>query len=325
MATTINLQRDIFVNAIFEAASKNKDIYFITADFGAQALDRFRAELGEQFIHAGICEQNMVDLAAGLALSGKISYIYAMVPFVTFRCFEQIKIGLATMNLPVTVLGVGSGYSYDDAGPTHYATEDIGCMRALGNIEILSPSDSVSTYACAKISYENPKFRYIRLDRKPLPSIYKEGESRFLEEGICEIERGDEICVITNGYMMQKVMEAKARLAQEGIHIGVADIFKIKPVNAASLKKIANTYKMLVTVEEHFLSGGIGSAIAEICVDFNLNIPLKRIGIEDAYHMDNGGRDYLHKLCRIDVDSLVERIKKCHSELMLKNKEPIPS
>lgn len=316
------LPRDVFVNTIYEAALKNRDIWFISADFGAQALDAFRANLKDQFIHAGISEQNMVDIAAGLALNGKTVYIYAMAPFVTFRCFEQVKVALATMNLPVTVIGVGAGYSYDDAGPTHYATEDISCMRALANVEILSPSDTQTTREAAKLTYTKPAFRYVRLDRKNLPTIYQDGDTRFLKEGVCEIDSGDDICILTTGYMMQKARKAKEILAKDGINVGIVDIFRIKPIRAEVLKAVVGKYKMAVTLEEHFLSGGLGSAVAEVFVDNDINIPLRRIGITDNYYFDNGGREYVHKLCGIDVDSVVKKVKAFSAQLSSSSKKP---
>ncbi len=303
------LPRDAFVNTIYDEAIKNKNVYFLSADLGAEALDKFRDNLKGQFIHAGISEQNMVDIAAALAMRGKIVYVYAMVPFITLRCFEQIKVALATMNMPVTVLGIGAGYSYDDAGPTHYGTEDVSCMRSLGNIEILAPSDTQSVLEAARLTLTKPFFRYVRLDRKNLPAVYGAGETRFLDEGICEIDRGEGICILTSGYMIQKAREVRDKLAKEGLNIGVADIFKIKPLNARSLKSIAGRYRQFVTLEEHFLSGGLGSAVAETLSDHDIKIPLKRIGIADTYRYENGGREHLHKLCKIDVQSVIDAVK----------------
>src|SRR3989304_9544914 len=176
METVRELPRDVFINEIREAAIKNKNIYFISADLGAKALDRFRAELENQFIHAGISEQNMIDLAAGMTLSGKIVYVYAMAPFVTLRCFEQIKVAIASMGLPLTIIGVGGGESYEDAGPTHYATEDISCMRSLAGVEILTPGDEQSVIQAARLTFARPALRYIRLDRTYLPPLYNEGD-----------------------------------------------------------------------------------------------------------------------------------------------------
>ena len=246
----------------------------------------------------------MIDLAAGLAQNGKIVYVYAMAPFVTLRCYEQIKVAIASMNLPVTIIGNGVGYSYDDAGPTHYATEDISCMRGLAGIEIYKGSDTASVRALARLSYRKPAFRYIRLDRAYLPPVYKEGETHFLDQGLVEIERGENLCMISSGYMIQVVKQVRERLKKLGHQVGIIDAFCLKPLNTESLQSLLHSYDKILTVEEHFLSGGMGSAIIEGIVDLNLKKKIRRMGIRDHYYCENGGRLYLHQLAKIDVDSI---------------------
>ena len=142
-----SFQRDVFIEEIFEAAKNDRDIFFVSADFGAPSLDKFREELPGQFVHSGISEQHMMDMAAGFALAGKKVYVYAMAPFITLRCLEQTKCSLALMDLPVTIIAVGVGLGYADAGPTHYATEDIACMRAIVGLEVVSPCDEMRIQA----------------------------------------------------------------------------------------------------------------------------------------------------------------------------------
>ena len=171
---SLKFQRDVFIDVIYEAALKDKDVFFISADFGAPSLDKFRENLPKQFIHSGISEQHMIDMSAGLALSGKKVYVYAMAPFITLRCLEQIKCSLAMMDLPVTIIAVGVGLGYADAGPTHYLTEDIACMRSIVGLEIYSASDEYTTKFIAKKTLEDPKLRVVRLERHPLANIYTE-------------------------------------------------------------------------------------------------------------------------------------------------------
>ena len=306
-----NLPRDVFIDTIYEFAKKDKDVYFMSADLGAKALDRFREDLPKQFIHAGISEQNMIDVAAGLAQCGKKVYVYAMTPFITFRCYEQIKVVFGSMNLPVTIVGIGAGYSYDDAGPTHYAIEDISCMRVIPNIEILNPSDEASIVAAAKLSYENPKLRYLRIDRKYLPDVYK-NENPL--DGLTEIESGEKVLLCTNGYMFQKAVQVKDILNEKGINIGLVDIFQIKPFNKTKLKEIVSKYEKVVILEEHFLDGGLGSSVLEALSDSGVLVPTLRLGVVDKYLFDNGGRDYIHKLSGIDNETVVEKITQFVSE-----------
>lgn len=302
------LPRDIFIEEIYKAAKKDKDIYFLNADLGAQALDIFREEMPDQFIHVGISEQNMMDVAAGLALEGKKVYTYAMAPFVSLRCYEQIKVALASMKLPVTVIAVGVGYSYAPAGPTHYATEDVSCMRALAGIEILNPTDSNSAIHAAKLTIEKPALRYIRLDRQALQEVYQPNDVR-LDAGLIEIEKGEELCIIAKGVMVQQALKVRTELLKEGINIGVVDAYRIKPINQVEFKKIIQPYKKVVSLEEHFLSGGLGGIIAETLADLSILKPLKRLGVEDHYYLENGDRAYLQKMAGIDVVSIVESIR----------------
>ncbi|MGB0908728.1 MAG: transketolase family protein [Nitrospirales bacterium] len=302
------LPRDVFIEQIRQEATHNKNLYFLSADLGAKALDRFRTEANGQFIHAGISEQNMIDVAAGLALNGKTVYVYAMAPFVTLRCYEQIKVAIASMNLPLTIIGVGVGYSYNDAGPTHYATEDISCMRALGGIEILTPCDTESVMATARLTYAQPAFRYVRLDRAFLPSVYMPGETRFVSQGVVDIESGKDVCIVTAGYMVQKALEVKKKLAEKNIQAGIVDSYRLKPLDLEILKSVLAPYSRIVTLEEHFLSGGLGSALGEGCIDAGIQTPILRIGIPDHYHLENGGREHLHQLVGIDVATVTDRI-----------------
>jgi len=304
------LPRDVFIDVVLEELPRNPNLYFISADLGAKALDRFRVEAKKQFIHAGISEQNMIDVAAGLALEGKLVYVYAMAPFVTLRCYEQIKVALASMRLPVTIIGVGVGYSYDDAGPTHYATEDISCMRALGGIEILTPSDTRSVAETARLTFSRPGLRYIRLDRTFLPDVYGEGDRRFLDEGIVEIEKGKEVCIVTSGFMVQKARAVRDRLLETGIAAGVVDLFCLKPIRLDAFRAALESYDRLVTVEEHFLSGGMGSAVLEALADAGMQKKVLRLGVQDQYYFENGGRQHLHKLADLDVESIANRIRK---------------
>ena len=154
------LMRDVVIDQIYNAATTDRNIVFISADFGAQSLDKFRNELPDQFIHAGISEQNMVDLSSGLSISGKQVFLYAMAPFITARCYEQIKCSISAMNQKVTLVGIGVGLGYADAGPTHYTTEDISTMRVFPNIELLTPADAYSTKVITQECMKKPKFRF---------------------------------------------------------------------------------------------------------------------------------------------------------------------
>ena len=303
------LPRDAFIDEVYEHAARSRNIVFITADLGAKALDRFRRDLPGQFFHLGICEQNMMDVAAGLAQNGRIVFVYAMGPFVTLRCLEQIKVALASMHLPCCIIGNGVGYSYDDAGPTHYATEDVGCMRSIAGCEVLTVGDTWSARLTARKSCDAPALRYVRLDRSFLPDVHADGDERLWSEGIRMVAPGEKTLVLSNGYMLQRALEVRAALSESGPPPAVADLFRVAPIDGDVLRAITASFDRIVTIEEHFLSAGSGGAVAEAFVDNGIQKPLLRIAIPDDYRFDNGGRRHLLELVGLDVPSMTTRIR----------------
>lgn len=299
--------RDAFFNELYSLAQKDRNIILLSDDFGAPSLDKFRHNLSDQYINIGISEQNMVSVAAGLALSGKKVYLYAIAPFVTLRCFEQIKIDLSCMNLPVTAVGVGAGYAYGTTGPTHHATEDIAVMRVLPNVTIFNPSDAHMAAAIAKISYEMKGPTYIRFDRGKLPLHYTKNDD--FSTGMQMLSKGTDLGIISTGPMINTALEISEELSNNSIKTGVIDIYRLKPVNTSLLTEMIRSTKRLVTVEEHVINGGLGSIVAEILSDAGLMKPLKRFAIEDCYCFNYGKRNLLQAQCGLDVRSIVNTIE----------------
>jgi len=286
----MRFQRDVLIDELYELARRDKDIYFLSADFGAPSLDRFREDLADQFLHVGISEQNMIDMAAGMALSGKKVYVYAMGPFITLRCLEQLKCSLAQMNLPVTVISVGLGLGYADAGPTHYATEDLACLRSIVNCEVYTPSDTTTVVTLARLTNHKPAFRVLRLDRNSMERIY-EGDVP-IEQGVHEIHKGERIGVISCGYVLQRMWMNWDEICG-GKSIGLIDLFCNKPINLEGLRPLLEKYDSIITVEEQCLTGGFGSAILEGISDLGMHNQVKRLGLAERYYFENGGRDWL--------------------------------
>jgi transketolase len=255
----------------------------------------------------GIAEQNLVTVAAGLALSGKRVFIYAIIPFITSRCFEMLKVDLSLMNLPVAAVGVGAGFSYDDSGPTHHATEDIALMRILPNMTIFSPSDSVLAASCAQLALNTPGPCYVRLDRQVMPRIYSAKDDFLL--GFRVLRDGGDIGIVATGNMVHRALEVAARLKAHSIDAMVIDLYRIKPVTTHPFLTALKNLRGVITLEEHLIAGGIGSLAGEIILGENAGIPLKCIGIEDRYYYAYGGRDHIQSLCGLDVSSITERIR----------------
>jgi len=300
------LMRDAFIDEVYKAALNDKDIIFISADFGAAALDDFRKNLPEQFIHAGISEQNMVDVGVGLALTGKKVFLYAMAPFITTRCYEQVKAVVSSMQLPITLIAVGVGLGYDHATLTHFTTEDIAIMRALNGIRILTPIDAESSSYIASECLKNPKFTYVRLERNSQNKIYGDQISKYFNDGYVRVKEGEGIVIISSGYMTHKALEVRDKLLLKGVNVGIVDVFRVKPINNEQLPVLLKKYRAIITLEEQMLDGGFGSAILELMTDAGGAVPIKRIGIKDGFEVVNGDRDYLNKLYHIDVETVIE-------------------
>lgn len=310
--------RDVIIEEIYYNMRKDRNILFLSADFGAPALDKLRKEIKDNFINVGIAEQNLINVSTGLALEGFTVYAYAIAPFLTMRAYEQIRNNLSLlsqikgMNINVNLIGVGAGLSYDVAGPTHHSIEDISIIRTLPNISIFSPSDWLLARKFLNYSIAIKKPKYLRLDGKPLPRIYEDNDIKNveLENGFYELLKGKKVCLVATGYMTHKAVSAAKKLLQNNINIGVIDVFLIRPFNENLFFKSITKYKYVITIEEAFVNkGGLDSLISSVLDKKNSSIRQKRMGFKDAYTFDIGNREYLHKLNGLDEKSIIKTVK----------------
>lgn len=300
--------RDDFLDTLYNMAKKDKRIMLLTSDTGAICHDKFRKGLPKQYLNIGIAEQNMIGIAAGLALSSKLVYVYAIVPFVTMRCYEQIRVDLCCMNLSVTVVGVGAGYDYSALGPTHHGTEDIALMRVLPGMTIFSPSDSVMVKAITKMSCEIPGPKYIRLDRTGIPLIYK-GRKEDFTIGLAILRKGNDLCIISTGRMVYNALGVADKLAKHDIKATVVDLYRLAPLAEEYLFEVINGFDFVATMEEHFLRGGIGAAVNELLAKKRKKCLVKNFGIPDKFcRQYDGKREYLQQLMGLDVEGMYQRL-----------------
>lgn len=309
MDSWIKGMRDFFFQSLFDEAKKNRNVILITADTGAICHDKFKKELSEQYINVGIAEQDMIGVAAGLTMSGKIVYVYAITPFATMRCYEQIRVDLCCMELPVSIVGIGAGLDYSTLGATHHGTEDIALMRLLPAMEIYSPSDNLTAGVLAKVDPQRNKPRYIRLDRTGFPAIYKDENDIDFSKGFSTLKQGKDLYIIATGRMVYKALEIAKKLSAQSISTGVIDLFRIKPFNGKMVWSVIKHAGHLVTLEEHFLTGGIGSLISGMLVTKEDAPLFKSIGIPDQFCKIYGDREYLQKAYGLDADSIEKSIK----------------
>lgn len=298
--------RDAFFDELYEIAREDDSVIFMTADMGAFSLERFRRDFPDRFINVGISEQNLVSVAAGLAMEGKQVFIYAIIPFITLRCLEQIKVDLCVMNLPVTIVGAGAGFTYSSDGPTHHAIEDVSVMRALPGMTIYNPSEQMTAKAAARNAWQATGPVYVRLDKGIWPVLYQGDQD--LGKGLSLIRKGTKLLIIATGCMTHFALQAAEAVRDSGINPGVVDLFRLKPV-AEELVEIAKNYERVLTFEEHTLPGGMGSAVVELFADSEMMIPVKRLGVSDVYPEGYGDREWMLRELGLHVDSLSYRIK----------------
>ncbi len=310
--------RKAFINELIKQARINKNIYLLVADVGYNLVEPFQQEFPERFINVGIAEQNMIGVAAGLAMQGKKVFCYSLGNFPTLRCLEQIRNDVCYHNLDVKIVNSGAGLYYGALGSSHHATEDIAVMRALPNMTVISPCDPMEAKLaiCACIDLPNPF--YIRLQGSNDKELYYHGvyETVIYASSRGRGELGNRTMlwhkdyvgsVIACGSIVAEVDKAGKLLMDVGMKVNVISMPSIKPVDKKSLESISD--KPIFTVEEHNLSGGLGSAVLEALSDMGLNTKVIRIGLQDKFVKEVGSQEYLRKLNGLDAESIAKRIK----------------
>ena len=307
--SALQTMRDAFWDKVYEQARNDKDVFIVSADMGAPALDKFRRDMPSQYIYTGIAEQNTILVSAGLAMKGKKVYAYAIAPFITMRCYEQIRLYCAGMNLPISVVGVGAGVGYEDSGPTHHSVEDITILRGLPHMHILSPSDNNMVKSFADLAYEKKGPDYIRLERQPYGDIYDK-DAKF-DDGFAVVRSVEEVTLVATGCMVHNALEVADLLREKGVRVGVIDVYQI-PSHSQKFIDVLSDVKVAYTMEEQTLPGGFGSYICETVMDHGLPIKVNRIGFDfsDGYCYTYGGRKAIWKDNKIDAESIVMRIEK---------------
>ena len=282
--------RDAIFEELFLLAKEDKNIVLLMGDQGAQSFKKFREQIPEQFINAGIAEQNMIGVAAGLALAGKKPFVHAIANFVTLRCYEQIKINLGIMRLPIVLMGIGAGYAYGADGPTHHSIQDVAAIRAIPGIAILNASDTVNASVFPGLAVNISGPAYIRFDKGAFPSIYDYDHN--FNDGLAELRPGKEVVIVSTGVMVHTALEISDRLRLTGIQAGVIDLYRIKPLNEQMLACLLEPALAVVTLEEHIPRGGIGTIVSDLLCDRGIFLRFKRFGLPERDSFDYGSREW---------------------------------
>lgn len=300
--------RNTFVNTLVELAKKDRSIELITGDLGFGVLKPFWEQCPDQFTNAGIAEQNMTGVAAGMALSGKNVFTYSIGNFPTLRCLEQIRNDCAYHNANVKIVCIGGGFVYGSLGMSHQATEDLAILRALPNVAVLAPADLVEAEECTKALANYNGTAYLRLGRGGEKRIHDRIEHFEIGKAI-KVSDGDKVAIFSTGAIFEEVTAAMEILVTRGIRPMVYTFPTVKPIDADTIREVARKVDFIVTCEEHNIIGGFGSSVAEVLSGVKgSHAWLLRIGLNDEYSVRVGNQHYLRKQYHIDAESIAERI-----------------
>lgn len=292
----MNGARQCYLKEIIRLVETGEDIVIVSSDFGSPVLDSFKIEYAERFISVGIAEQNLIEVASGMALSGHHVVAYGQAPFPCIRAYDQIRNAVGMMNLPIQIVSVGTGFSGAAYGATHYCTDDMSIIRSIPNMEVITISDEWMARSCARyvLTCRNPV--YVRFDKCCDGEFYKEDLMPAWNRGFAVAAKTGEhgLAVVTNSYYISRIVGIAEQLRkEENISLTVIDLFR-QPFDRKSLLDILNDSAGVITVEEHILRGGIGTEILELKEEFNASFKLERMGIDflGSYPEIYGSREF---------------------------------
>ena len=302
--------RKTCLDCIYELALMDERVVFVGSDLGAGTLDRFREEMPERFFMEGIAEQNVVGVAAGLAMEGFIPYVNTIATFLTRRCYEQLAVDLCLHNLPVRLIANGGGLVYAPLGPTHLAIEDIAILRALPRMTVLAPCDADEMCRLMPATLDLPGPVYIRLAKGYDPVVSRPEHGFEIGKPILMRPLGRYLLIAT-GVMTTRALRAAEILAGEGMECGVLHVHTLKPLDESAVVELARQVDGVVTVEEHTLVGGLGSAIAELMSSRlpGRARPLVRLGIPDVFPENYGSQDDLLAHFGLQPEAIAARVR----------------
>ena len=301
--------RTAFVQTVNKLAQKDRNLWLLTGDLGFSVLEGFMKNFPKQYLNMGVAEQNMIGVAAGLALSGKTVFVYSIIPFVTLRPYEQIRNDICMQNANVKLVGVGEGFSYSQLGPTHHSIEDIAAMRSLPNMIVVCPGDpweaEKATQAISKIK----KPAYLRLGKKGEPRLHKKDAKFSIGKGIL-MEEGADLTILATGSMLENAVVVWKNLQKRGLAGRLISMHTIKPMDKELVIESAKKTRAIFTIEEHSLFGGLGSAVCEAAVSCeSRHAKIKCFAAPDKIIKEAGSHEYLREAAGLSVNRITKEIR----------------
>ena len=300
--------RNAYISALHQLSKTNENILALVADNGTIVYDKYREDFPDRFINFGISEANMVSVAAGLASCGKIPFAYTISNFLTFRAYEQIRNDVCMQKMNVKIVGIGVGFVYSYLGPTHHGTEDIAVMRVLPEMTIFSPSDPSETVKATNAAAQLVGPVYLRLTTGGTPKIYEDDYEFEVGKGVT-LRDGSDIAIIATGSIVHEVVQAANELEKLGISVRLINIHTIKPIDREIIIKAARETQVILTVEEHSITGGLGSCVAEVLGEENCIFrSFKRLGLNDVFAQGYGNYQEMKALNGLSKDDIVREV-----------------
>lgn len=298
--------RDAFVQRLEELAVADPRVMLITGDLGFGVLTGFAERRPRQFLNAGVAEQNMTGLATGLAMDGRIVFTYSIANFSTLRCLEQIRNDACYHDADVKVVAIGGGFSYGALGISHHATEDLSILRSLPSITVVAPGDDWEAREATDALVNTPGTCYLRLDRSSAGDTRRDGETFTLGRART-VRDGTDLTLIATGGILGETLRAAELLAATGVECRVLSMHTIKPLDHEAIRAAATGTGGIVTVEEHTVEGGLGSAVAESCLDGGVAPRrFRRVGLRSGFSSIVGSQDYLRHRYGLDAEGIAE-------------------
>lgn len=301
--------RNAFAREVVDLADVDDRVVLLSGDIGNKLFDEFKAHFPDRFYNCGVAEQNMIGLAAGLASEGLRPFVYTIAPFLVYRPFEQIRVDVCYHDLPVVVAAVGAGLSYAELGPSHHSCEDIAVLRALPNMSVICPGDSGELVAAMRASLAQEHPIYLRMGKKGEPQIHLGSPPDFQIGRALVTRPGRAVCIVSTGNTLPVAVGTADELRAAGIDAEVVSMHTVKPLDTNYLEATGTRFTLLVTIEEHSLIGGLGSAIAEWSVDTQSNHPrILRFGTPDTFFKRAVSQESARTSAGLTPELLAERI-----------------
>lgn len=300
--------RNIFAQEITKIASKNKKIVLLAGDIGNKLFDDFKSKNNNRFFNCGVAEANMTTVAAGLAKSGFLPFTYTIASFNTYKIVEQIKLDICYPNLPVVIVGVGSGLSYSNLGTTHHSIEDIAVLNGINNLQIVCPADPKELKVILPQIIKSKKPTYLKMGKKNEKNIFE--NKCYTKLGTpTKIKKGNDICVFSTGNILVNICEAVQKI-KSNLSVEIVNIHTIKPLADRMILPYLKKFKKIVIVEEHVSNGGLGSIIMKIAAKFNTNNTFKNINLGKKFITGAGNLNHVRNKYKLDEMSLSKEISK---------------